>query len=83
MSPHRLRQVYDVRKEEDRPVLESGFGGGKHAECVWGLCWTEKEQVPAPAPPPYCCPYPCPYCTLPPSLPTVAPTHVPTVHSLC
>ena len=28
-------QVYDVRKEEDKPVLESGYGGGKHSDCVW------------------------------------------------
>lgn len=27
--------VYDVRKEEDKPVLESSYNGGKHSDSVW------------------------------------------------
>lgn len=36
--------VYDVRKEEDKPVLESGYGGGKHSDCVWEVRWTDKDH---------------------------------------
>mmetsp|Transcript_5976 Transcript_5976/g.13861 ORF Transcript_5976/g.13861 Transcript_5976/m.13861 type:complete len:746 (-) Transcript_5976:24-2261(-) len=34
--------VYDVRKPEDKPVLESSYTGGKHSDCVWEVRWVDK-----------------------------------------
>mmetsp|Transcript_28201 Transcript_28201/g.63812 ORF Transcript_28201/g.63812 Transcript_28201/m.63812 type:complete len:738 (-) Transcript_28201:345-2558(-) len=34
--------VYDVRKEDDSPVLESTFTGGKHSDAVWEVRWIDK-----------------------------------------
>jgi WD40 repeat protein len=35
-------QVYDVRKSEDKRVLESTFTSGKHSDAVWELVWVDK-----------------------------------------
>lgn len=38
--------IYDVRKPENAPILESGHANGKHTDPVWGLKWVDegKEQ---------------------------------------
>ena len=35
-------QVYDVRKLEDKRVLESTFTSGKHSDAVWEVVWVDK-----------------------------------------
>ena len=34
--------VYDVRKPEDKRVLESSFTSGKHSDAVWEVVWVDK-----------------------------------------
>jgi hypothetical protein len=42
--------VYDVRKEEDKPVLESSYNGGKHSDSVWEVRGCRSRALP-PSPP--------------------------------
>jgi len=35
--------IFDVRKQDAKPILESGHGtGGKHTDPVWQLCWVDQ-----------------------------------------
>jgi len=35
--------IFDVRKNDSKPMLESGHGsGGKHTDPVWQLCWVDQ-----------------------------------------
>jgi hypothetical protein len=34
--------IYDMRKDTDQAVLESGQGAGKHMDAVWQVKWVEK-----------------------------------------
>ena len=35
--------IFDVRKMDSKPMLESGHGtGGKHTDPVWQLCWVDQ-----------------------------------------
>lgn len=34
--------VYDVRKEDDKAVLEASYNGGKHSDSVWEVRWVDK-----------------------------------------
>ena len=35
--------IFDVRKQESKPMLESGHGaGGKHTDPVWQLAWVDQ-----------------------------------------
>jgi WD40 repeat protein len=36
--------IYDVRKPEDAPMLESGHTSGKHTDPVWGLKWVDEGK---------------------------------------
>lgn len=36
--------IYDVRKAEDAPMLESGHTSGKHTDPVWGLKWVDEGK---------------------------------------
>ncbi|KAJ3110400.1 WD repeat-containing protein 78 [Phlyctochytrium bullatum] len=37
--------VYDVRRKEDHPVLDSRDHPGKHRDPVWELKWVDRERV--------------------------------------
>ena len=37
--------VYDVRKAEDKRVLESTFTSGKHSDAVWEVVWVDKGNT--------------------------------------
>eukprot|EP00281_Chroomonas_sp_CCMP1168_P011036 CAMPEP_0206279230 /NCGR_PEP_ID=MMETSP0047_2-20121206/37914_1 /ASSEMBLY_ACC=CAM_ASM_000192 /TAXON_ID=195065 /ORGANISM="Chroomonas mesostigmatica_cf, Strain CCMP1168" /LENGTH=721 /DNA_ID=CAMNT_0053709171 /DNA_START=20 /DNA_END=2186 /DNA_ORIENTATION=- len=41
--------IYDVRKEEDKPVLQSVYNGGKHSDSVWEVRWVDKGSEKAEA----------------------------------
>ncbi|KAL7752342.1 hypothetical protein RI367_002388 [Sorochytrium milnesiophthora] len=36
--------IYDVRKRDDTPILDSSSLAGKHRDPVWELKWVEREQ---------------------------------------
>jgi len=36
--------IYDVRSKSSKPVLESGFSSGKHADPVWKVQWVTKDR---------------------------------------
>jgi WD40 repeat protein len=36
--------IYDVRKPEDAPMLESGHTSGKHTDPAWGLKWVDEGK---------------------------------------
>ncbi|KAJ3296363.1 WD repeat-containing protein 78 [Borealophlyctis nickersoniae] len=36
--------IYDVRRKDDKPVLDTNDLGGKHRDPVWELKWVERER---------------------------------------